>query len=85
MAFATTSGRDATTQGIGDALRGVLRLEDHIDLLKIDVTGIDEYLLAAIPEDVLPDIYEIVHGFPQGVRRHRPHGYEPDYQWRLAG
>lgn len=85
VAFATTSGRDATVEGIGDALRGVLRFVDHIDLLKIDVAGVDEHLLAAIPDDVLPDICEIVHRVPDGVRHHRPHGHEPDYRWRLAG
>lgn len=83
--LATTSGRKPAVEGIGDALRGVLRLEDHIDLLKVDVAGIDDHLITAIPLDVLPDICEIVHRVSDGVRRHHPHGHEPEYTWRLVG
>ncbi|WP_277452471.1 hypothetical protein [Janibacter sp. DB-40] len=82
--LATSSVRGMATEGIGDALRGVLRLEDHIDLLKFDVAGIDDHLITAIPLDVLPDICEIVHRVSGGVRRHHPHGPEPEYTWHLA-
>lgn len=84
-ALATMPGAEPGTEGIGDALRGVLRVEDHIDLLKLDVAGIDEYLISAIPEDLLPDIREIVHTVPDGARHHRPVTAEHDEPWRLAG
>lgn len=85
VALAVSSDRDTRVEGIGDALRRVLRTEDHIDLLKVDVKGVGDQLLAALPDDVLPDVREIVHCVPEGVRHHHPQGFAPDYRWRLAG
>lgn len=45
--------------GIGEALGAVLKEEPKIDLLKIDVEGLEPALLRAIPEDVFPFLNRI--------------------------
>ena len=59
-------------EGVAEALREVLAIEGRIDLVKVDTEGSEEAIIAAIPEDVLPRIGEIVHEYPGGVRRIRP-------------
>ena len=72
------SGTDGTVavevlcEEVGTALRSVLEQEGRIDLVKVDTEGSEEAIIAAIPEDVLPRIGEIVHEYPGGVRRIRP-------------
>lgn len=85
LGLAPASGAGQEVEGIGDALRIVLRSEDHIDLLRIGVLETHDSLLDAIPDDVLPDVRDIAYRVPHGVRRLHPDGIDVEHRWRLAG
>lgn len=85
LGLAPASGEGREVEGIGDALRGVLRSEDHIDLLRIGVLETHDSLLDAIPDDVLPDVRDIAYRVPHGVRHLHPDGIDVEHHWRLAG